>query len=90
MQVTDRVNDFGSTFSNLIRGTDHVTSIDSASGHPETESARVVVSPVGSLYVRCSAKFAPPDHEGVFQHAALGQVGQESGQGLVGGLAVGL
>ena len=49
-----------------------------------------MVAPVGSLDMGSASKFSAPDDEGLLQHAALGQVGQESGQRLVGCLAVGL
>ena len=76
MQITDRVNDFGSTFSNLIRGTNHVTSIDSAPGHPDSHSIFIMIAsealPSSTLTViRCSTKFTAPDYQGFIQQTPI-------------------
>src|SRR5262249_7791592 len=53
---------------------------------PEGERMRIVVAPwlLGLLGDRQSAEFTAPDHQSIFQQPALIEVGQQSGQGLVG------
>ena len=62
---------------------------DSATSHPERKGAAVVVatggwSIKGSLGKDGAAEFTAPDDEGVFEKAALFEVGDEGGGGLVG------
>jgi hypothetical protein len=67
---------------------------DAAAGHPHREAARVVVAAVvlgvrpPGLVAR-AAEFAAPDDEGVVEHAALLQVLDQAGAGLVDVAALG-
>ena len=52
------------------------------------EAAVVVVAAVGALGGGGAAELAAPDDQRVLQQAALAQVGEQAGDGLVGGSAV--
>ena len=64
---------------------------NAATCQPHAEAAAMVVTPAAerSLAVCSTAKLAPPDHQGVIEHAALLKIGHQSGRGLVGVLALG-
>ena len=62
--------------------------------HPGRETAGVVVTTIVftgefALAVGGSAKFTAPDHEGLVEHVALFEVGDECGSGLVNVAALG-
>ena len=76
MQVTDRVNDLGSIFPNLIRGADHVTSIDSTPGHPDGHGIFIMItsetlSTTTLTVIRGPAKFTAPDNQSFIKEAPL-------------------
>ena len=63
--------------------------LDAATGRPGGEAARVMIAPVVggrqfSLAVIGAAELAPPEHQGVVEHAALLQVRDQGRAGLVG------
>jgi hypothetical protein len=60
-----------------------------ATSKPHAETVRMMVAPViATLHHRRAAELAAPNDEGVFEQAALFQVHDEGGAGLVGVLAV--
>ena len=66
----------------------HDAGPDAAAGHPHGEAATVVITAVigrfeFALGVDGAAKFAAPHDERVLQHAALFQVADECGAGLI-------
>ncbi len=72
----------------LVGGPVDVAALDSAPGHPHREPVMVVVATVhlplvraGSRQLDCrrAAELAPPDDQGIIEHAALFEVGQEGG-----------
>lgn len=50
--------------------------LHAAAGHPQAESERVVVAPVGSLGKWRATEFASEDHQRLVEHAALFEVGE--------------
>ena len=61
---------------------------DAATGHPGGEAAGVVIASVlvalkFALAVGGAAEFAGEDDEGVIEHAALFEIGEEAGAGLI-------
>src|SRR5437870_178198 len=67
---------------------------DAASGHPDGEGVRMMVPPeqvfaLGAVFVhRCAAKLPAPNHQSLIKQAALFQVFEEGGAGLIGLLAL--
>ena len=67
--------------------------LDPATGQPVSEAIRVMITPViGSrqfpLAINRSTEFPAPNHEGVFEHAPLLEVGEKRGGRLIGILAL--
>ena len=62
-----------------------VAAFDAAAGHPGGEAEVMVFAPfvIGLLVERGSAELGGPNDEGAFEHAALFEVGEESGNGAV-------
>ena len=69
-----------------------VTALDTASGHPGGEAVVVVIAAIdftgvgsflGHFHDRGAAEFTAPDDEGFVEEAALFQVGEKGGDGLV-------
>src|ERR1041385_4104411 len=58
---------------------------DSAAGHPDGESVRVMVAALAALSHGRSAEFAAPDYEGFIQHPPALQVLKQPCDGFVGG-----
>src|SRR5207244_2047036 len=63
-----------------------------ATGHPDREAARMMVSTVlgggqAALAVNGPAELSAPDHKRVVQHSTLFQIGDETGRGPIGFLA---
>ena len=72
-----------------------LAAFDAATGHPEAEAAWVVVATIRilgnlALAVSRAAKLSTPDHERIFQEAALFEILDECGRSLVGLLALAL
>src|SRR5215510_4333156 len=68
----------------LIRGADDLSAFDTAAGHPHRETPGVVVAPVAFLVEWRAAEFtAPYDQRRIEQSARL-QIGQQSGDWLIG------
>ena len=89
----DRVLD--DVVAELVGLTVDMAAFDAAAGHPEAEATRVVVAAVRvlgdlALAVSRAAEFAAPDHERVFQQAALLEVLDEGRRSLVGLFALAL
>jgi len=61
---------------------DHAAS-NSTAGQPHGESIVVVVPSIAVFGHRCAAEFSTPGHQSVFQQAALFQISEQSGDGLV-------
>ena len=65
----------------------------SATGQPVSEAIRVMITPVTGtrqfpLAINRTPKFTTPDHQGVFKHATLLEVGEERSGWLIGVLAL--
>lgn len=62
-----------------------VSAFDTASGHPGGEAEVVVFAPfvIGFLIERGSAELGGPNDESAFEHAALFEVGEETGDGAI-------
>ena len=73
----------------LVAFAERESRLDAAAGQPHREGIRVMVAAVGApLHHRRAAEFAAPDDERVVQQAALLQVLDQRGAGLVGIQAV--
>ena len=77
----------------LVGLADRRAGFDAAAGEPHAEAAGMmiateVVAAEFALGVVGATKFAAPDDKGVLQHAALFQILNETGRGLVGFLAL--
>jgi len=79
---------FPGKVAEFVGGSVTVAGFDSSSGEPDGEAGRVVVAAVFTLSYGGAAKLGSPDNEGVVHQAALLEVSQESGNGLVGGEGV--
>src|SRR5690348_8933262 len=66
-----------------VGGAVAVSAFDAAAGHPHGEAAGVVIAAVVALAVGGAAELAAPDDQGVLEHVALLEVGEESGDGLI-------
>ena len=65
-----------------------VTAFDATTGEKHREGSIVVVAAIVALSHGRAAEFAAPDDESVFEQVAVLEVLDESGDGLVGVLAV--
>jgi len=72
----------------VVGGSVAIAGFDASSGEPDGEAGGVVVTAIFPLGYGCTAKLGSPDDEGVVHQAALLEVGEESGNGLVGGQSV--
>ena len=82
-RITDNV------VTEIVRLADRHPAFDAAAGHPHSEAARMVVAAVvvgGEFPLRIDStpEFAAPDDQRVFQQAALLQVLDQRGCGLIG------
>ena len=59
--------------------------LHAAPGRPHRESLRIVIAAVRALRDGRATKFAAPDNQRVFQHAALFEIGEQAGDGFVDG-----
>ena len=86
MQVVDVHAIDGRVVADLVGFAVGDAPFDAAAGEPESEGVGIVVAAglLGLLRDRQAAEFAAPDHEGVFQKPALGKIGEQAGQRLVG------
>ena len=57
--------------------------LDAAAGQPDREAVGVVVAAVGALRTRGAAELGGPDHERVVEQAAVLEVVEQAGDGLV-------
>ena len=76
--------------SHLVGLTESYAGFDSASGHPNGESAGIVIAanqchglPAAIFPHRGAAKFAAPNHQRILHHAASFQIGQQRSHGLI-------
>ena len=73
----------------LVGLADSDAGLHAAAGHPHGEGVRMMVAAVGAaLHHRRAAKLAAPDHQRVVEQAALLQILDQRGAGLVGVVAV--
>src|SRR5258706_8252291 len=66
----------GNVVTIIIRPAIRYPRFYSAAGHPNTETARVMVAPIvvfaqGTLRIASAPKFSAPDNQRIVQHAAL-------------------
>src|SRR5580765_5864573 len=92
MQIVDVDLVFNGGESEFIGRSVNISFPAAGSGNPHGESVGIMVasvyhagigSPVRQLDRGCTAEFATPNNERVFQHAALLQIRQQGGDGLV-------
>ena len=64
--------------------------LNAAAGHPNGESARIMIATdklhgltVAIFPHRGTPEFSAPDNQGIFQHAAFFQIGQQCGNRLI-------
>ncbi len=82
--------------ADIIRGSIGDAGFDAASSHPGGEGVGVVVAAPAfavlhvALEERRAAEFTTPDDKGLIEHAALFEVSDETGTGLVGVPALGV
>ena len=83
----DRV--FGCSKTQFIGSTPGLTAANTTTGQPDRKSPVIVVTaglwfPVGRQFDGwCASEFATPQDQGIFEHPALFQVGQQGGDGLI-------
>src|SRR5262249_50036786 len=73
----------------IVGGAVGEAALCAAAGEPHGEAEGVVLAAVLSLGGGGAAEFAAPDDQGVVEEGAVFEVGQECGDGLIGGGAVG-
>jgi hypothetical protein len=84
VEVVDVDGILGDVVAELVGARRRCAGLDAAAGHPDGEAAGMMIAAVVgrgelALGVVGAAEFAAPDHEGVVEHAALFQVGDERG-----------
>ena len=89
VEIVDVDRVFEDIVAVVVGFSDSDSFFDSSSGHPHAEAlgmmiASVVFASQFSLAVGRASKLAAPDQEGVLQHAALFEIGEEAGGGLIG------
>ena len=95
VEVVDVDGILDDVVAEVVRLADDVAALDAGAGHPEAEAARVMVAAVVVLGERAlridgAAELAAPDDERVVEQAALFQIGEQRGGGLVGVVALAL
>ena len=93
VEVMDVDGVFDDVVRELVGFAPDGTAFGAAAGHPHAEAARVVVAAViiaaqAALAVDGSSKFTAPDDEGILEHAAVFEVGDEAMDRLVGVFAL--
>ena len=87
VEIADMGFAFDGCHAEFVGGADGVASIAAATGEPDGHGVGVVVATIGSAaahaVVGCASEFAAPDDERAVQEAALFEVGDERGDGLV-------
>ena len=85
---------FDDVEAHLVGGTEGDTTFDAAAGHPHREGLRMVVAAQAAterdagLDHRRAAKLTAPDDERAVEQAALFEIFDERGAGLIGAFAV--
>src|SRR3954447_16451300 len=75
--------------SKIVRLAKSDARLDAGARHPHGHATWMVIASVGSVLAEAAlaigraAEFTAPDHQSIFQQAALLQVGDESGTGLI-------
>ena len=82
VEVVDVDDVLDGAVTELVRGPVDGAGFDATAGEEDAEAEDVVVA-AAALAHRGAAEFAAPQQEGVFQHAALLEVGDEGRGGLV-------
>ncbi len=85
VEIVDADGLFLGFVAELVSGTDDLAAADFSTGHPDGHRAGVVVAAEASLGDGHAAEFAVPDDEGIVEHAAGFEVGEQPGDGGVGG-----
>ena len=67
----------------LVAGSEHLTPLNSASGHEQRPGMGPVVPSTAGVVVRCPSELAHDDDHRRVQHPSLVQVDQQGGQGLI-------
>src|SRR5262245_18731019 len=92
MQVVDVDLVLNGLEAELVGGAMDMAPLDSATGQPRREAVMVMVAAIhlagvgprrGQLHRGSAAELATPDHERVFEHPSLLQIGQKRGDGLI-------
>ena len=84
MEIADVLPVFDGAEADLVGGADRAAPVDSPTGEPDREAVGIVVPAAFSLFHRCPTELAPPDHEGLVEETAAGEVGEERGGRPVG------
>ena len=89
VEVADVVRILGNLPTEIVGRADGMAALDAGSGHPDGEAAAMMVAAGHgrtefALRVNGAAELTAPDDERVFQQAALFEIEDERGGGLVG------
>src|SRR5713226_5690096 len=62
----------------------HLAPLDAAAGKPDAEAVGMMITAVATLRTRRPAELAAPEDERRIEQAALGEIGEQAGDGEVG------
>ena len=74
---------FDGVFPDLVSGSVDMAGFEAAPCEPDAEAVTVVAASVLALASRSAAELGRPEHDGVVEHAALFQIDEKGGGGLV-------
>lgn len=74
---------FDGVIAEVIGGPRDAATPHTSPGEPDTEPEGVVIAAIGPLGERGASEFTGPDDDGFLEQAALGEVGEQAGDGLI-------
>ena len=83
VKIVDVHGFFGGLEAEVVSFAVGHAAFDSAASHPHEEAVWVMVSAISVFADGGASEFSTPDDEGFFQEAAIFEVGEEGGDGLV-------
>src|SRR5680860_1543024 len=89
MKIMDVYRVFGYVITEIIGLAMYVSRLDACTGHPHRKGLGVMVATIVRfgqlpLGVNGTAEFTAPDDQGILEHAALFQIFDQGGVGLIG------